>query len=234
MGAQWKHQGRVENAQAKGKIIGKLAKEIIVAAKAGGPDPDTNARLRLAIAAGKKASMTKDTLERAIKKGSGQLDEEANYEVVTYEGFGPHRVPIVVECLTDNRTRTATNVRTLFRKFQLAATGAVTWDFRHLGQVEASPPKPDTDAETEAIEAGAQEVEAGENGQFRFLTEATDLDSVGRALTARGWTLHTSSLVWRAKNPVKLEASQVPELEAFLADIDEDDDVQNIYVGFET
>src|SRR4051794_37890776 len=113
MGAQWKQKGREENAAARGRIFGKLAKEIIVAAKAGA-EPEKNSRLRAAIESAKKASMPRDTIERAIKKGSGQLDGANTYEVVTYEGFGPHQVPIIVECLTDNRTRTASNVRTLF------------------------------------------------------------------------------------------------------------------------
>src|SRR5690606_9149906 len=118
MGAQWKQKGREQSADAKGRAFSKLAKEIIVAAKAGGPDPASNSRLRLAIEQAKKASMTKDTLERAIKKGAGLLDDAANYEVVTYEGFAPHQVPVIVECLTDNKNRTATNIRVLFRKGQ--------------------------------------------------------------------------------------------------------------------
>ncbi len=99
-----------------------------------------NPRLRMAVEAAKKASMTKDTLERAIKKGAGLLDEAVQYEVVTYEGFAPHQVPVIVECLTDNRNRTSSNVRLLFRKGQLGASGSVSWDFARLGQVEATPP----------------------------------------------------------------------------------------------
>src|SRR2546421_4868931 len=132
MGAQWKQKGRTEHAAAKGRIFGKLAKEVAIAAK-GGADPDQNSRLRIAVDAAKKASMPRDTLERAIKKGAGLLDGPVNYEVITYEGFAPHQVPVIVECLTENRTRTASNVRLLFRKGQLAAAGAVSWDFEHLG-----------------------------------------------------------------------------------------------------
>ncbi|ADO75827.1 YebC/PmpR family DNA-binding transcriptional regulator [Stigmatella aurantiaca] len=230
MGAQWKHKGRTENAAAKGKIFTKLVKEIMVAAK-GGPDPSTNARLRMAVDAAKKASMPRDTLERAIKKGSGQLDEQVNYEVVTYEGFAPHQVPVIVECLTENKNRTATNIRVLFRKGQLASSGAVSWDFNRLGVIEASPPAADTDAETAAIEAGAQDVEKGEEGGARFLTAPTDLDAVGRALTGQGWTVSASNLAWIAKNPVQLEGEARGEVESFLEAIDEDDDVQNIFVG---
>src|SRR5687767_7321168 len=139
MGAQWKHKGRTENAAAKGRIFGKLVKEIMVAAKLGGPDPATNARLRIATEQAKKASMPRDTLDRAIKKGAGLLDDAVNFETVTYEGFAPHRVPVIVECLTDNKNRTATNIRTLFRKGQLATSGAVSWDFARRGVIEATP-----------------------------------------------------------------------------------------------
>lgn len=231
MGAQWKHKGKTENAAAKGRIFGKLAKEISVAAKVGGPDPDANPRLRLAIEQAKKHSMTKDTLERAIKKGAGLLDGDVTYELVAYEGFTPHKVPIIVECLTDNRARTAGNMRPLFRKGQLAATGAVSWDFSHLGLIEATPPAPDTDAEAAAIEAGAQELEPGEEGATRFLTAVPDFDAVGKALAAAGWVVKSAELGWIAKNPVSVTPEQRVDVEAFLGDIDEDDDVHRIWVG---
>ena len=132
MGKQWKAKGKAAAADAKGRVFTKLVKEIIVAAKAG-PDPDMNPRLRMAITAAKKASMPRDTLDRAIKRGSGQDNDGANYETVTYEGFAPHQVPVIVECLTDNKNRTATNMRILFRKGQLAGSGAVSWDFDRPG-----------------------------------------------------------------------------------------------------
>jgi YebC/PmpR family DNA-binding regulatory protein len=232
MGAQWKHAVRQASASAKGKVFTKLAKEIIVAAKAGA-DPTMNARLRAAVEAAKKQSMPRETLERAIKKGAGLLDEPANFETVTYEGFAPHRVPVIVECLTDNKNRTATNIRILFRKGQLASSGAVAWDFTHVGLVDATPAE-GADPEEAAIEAGAQDFEADGEGGFRFYTEPTDLDAVTKALSARGWTVATMRLGWRAKNPMKLDdAAARTEVEQFLAEIDEDDDVQHIYVGLE-
>ena len=158
MGAQWKHKGRTENAAARGRIFGKLAKEIIVAAKAGS-DPDTNVRLRAAVDAAKKASMPRDTLERAIKKGAGLTDEVVNYELVTYEGFAPHKVPVVVECLTDNRNRTAPEIRNLFKAGSLGQPGSVAFFFNHLGVVEATHADANRDAEGDAIEAGAQRSE---------------------------------------------------------------------------
>ena len=230
MGAQWKQKGREQSAAAKGRLFTKLAKEIMIAAKAG-PDPTMNPRLRLAVEQAKKASMTKDTLERAIKKGSGQLDEQVHYELVTYEGFAPHRVPVIVECLTENKNRTASNIRVLFRKGQLGNAGSVSWDFTHAGAIEAAPPAGEVDAEAAAIEAGAQDLEAADEGQTRFITEPTDLDAVARALSSAGWNVSSQALVYIAKNPVAVEAAARAEVEAFLEAIDADDDVQNIYVG---
>jgi transcriptional/translational regulatory protein YebC/TACO1 len=152
--------------------------------------------------------------------------------VVTYEGFAPHQVPVIVECLTDNRNRTSSNVRVLFRKGQLGASGSVTWDFNRLGQVEATPPPgAAVDAEEAAIESGAQDLEAGEDGGTRFFTESSDVDIVSKALTDRKWHVTSVQQIWKAKNPVTLDDAQRAEVEAFLEAIDEDDDVQTIYVG---
>jgi YebC/PmpR family DNA-binding regulatory protein len=230
MGAQWKQKGREQGAAAKGRLFTKLAKEISVAAKSGA-DPAMNPRLRLAIEQAKKHSMTRDTLERAIKKGAGLLDEPANYELVTYEGFAPHNVAVIVECLTDNKNRTAPNMRVLFRKGQLGASGSVAWDFNRWGAVEASPPSADVDPEEAAIEAGAQELEPADEGQTRFFSEPTELDAMSRALTAAGWTVHSQKLIYAPKNPVSLEPQARAEVEAFLTALDEDDDVQDIYVA---
>jgi YebC/PmpR family DNA-binding regulatory protein len=231
MGAQWKHAVRQASANAKGRIFTKLAKDIIIAAKAGA-DPAMNARLRAAVEAAKKQSMPRDSIERSIKKGAGLLDEQVHYENVTYEGFAPHRVPVIVECLTENKNRTATTIRLLFRKGQLANTGAVSWDFQHLGIIDATPPEGGADAEEAAIEAGAQEVEPDGEGGSHFYTEPTDVDAVSKALTSRGWTVAGLKIGWRAKNPMKLEdAAARTEVEQFLSEIHDDDDVQNIYVG---
>ena len=137
MGAQWKQAGREANAQKKGQMVAKLVREIMVAAKLGGPDPDMNPRLAAAVEKAKKASVYKDTIERAIKKGAGLTDEKVNFELVTYEGFAPHKVPVVVECLTDNRNRTAPEIRTIFKAGSLGQPGSVAFFFNHLGVVEA-------------------------------------------------------------------------------------------------
>ncbi len=229
MGAQWKHKGREANSKAKAKLISKAAKELLMAAK-GGADASTNPRLRIAVEYAKKVNMTRDTLERLIKKGAGLLDETITYELVTYEGFGPHQVPIIVECLTENRTRTAANVRQLFRHGQIAATGAISWDFDRLGAIDAVGPA-GMDPETAAIEAGAQDLEPGDDGVTHFYTAPHDLDTVRKALEAAGWKLESAALVWRAKNPVTVAPEHRHSVDEFLAEMDEDDDVQTLFVG---
>ncbi len=236
MGAQWKQKGREAAAKSKGKIFDKLAREIAAAAKSG-PDPSANPRLRMAIEAAKKASVTKDTVERAIKKGSGQLDGSVQYDTVFYEGFAPHQVPVIVECLTENKNRTSANVRVLFRKGQLGSTGTVSWDYQRVGQVEAMPPGSlegpgAIDPEEAAIEAGAQEVELDGEGGALFYTDPTELDAVTKALADLKWNVTGAKLAWRPKNPVTVDDdNKRAEVEAFLAAIDEDDDVQAIYPG---
>src|SRR3954454_905926 len=131
MGAQWKAKHKDLAANAKGRLFGRLAKDIMVAARSGA-DPASNSRLRLVVEQARKASMPKDTLERAIKKGAGLTDEPVSFEHVIYEGFAPHQVAVMVECLTDNVKRTAPEMRVLFRKGQLGASGAVAWDFDHV------------------------------------------------------------------------------------------------------
>jgi len=232
MGAQWKAAGKEKTASARGKIFGKLSKEIILAAK-GGADPAMNAKLRAVVEAAKKVSMPRDSIDRAIKKGSGQLDETVTFETVTYEGFAPHRVPVVVECLTDNKNRTATTVRVLFRKGQIGAQGSVTWDFAHVGLIEAAPPEGGADIEETAIEAGAQDFEDAGEGSTRFFTEPTDLDAVSKVISARGWTVAAMRIGWRPKNPVTVEDPAArAEVEEFLSALDEEDDVQHLYVGY--
>ena len=230
MGAQWKTKIKETAAAAKGRIFTKLSKEIMVAARAGA-DPDMNPRLRMAIDLAKKASMPKDTVERAIKKGAGLVDEGVNYEKVIYEGFAPHRVPVMVECLTDNANRTITNIRILFRKAHLGTAGSVSWDFDHLGMIEATPQTSGADPEAAAIEAGARDLEPAENGATLFLTGPTELDAVARALPAQGFTVQSAELGYRSKNPVTLAVAERAEVEAFLEAVDADDDVQNVYAG---
>jgi len=234
MGAQWKAKGKDLAASAKGRIFGKLSKDIMIAARSGA-DPSLNSRLRLVVEQARKVSMPKETLDRAIKKGAGLTGEAVNFEHVIYEGFAPHQVAVMVECLTDNVNRTAPQMRVLFRKGQLGTSGSVSWDFNHVGLIEAEPLTPASDAEVAAIEAGAQDFEPGEEeGHTLFLTDAADLDLVSRALPAHGFNVLSAKLGYKSKNPVNpanLSAEQLAEVEEFLSAIDENDDVQNVYVG---
>ena len=234
MGAQWKAKGKELAANARGKLFGRLAKDIMVAARSGA-DPASNSKLRLVVEQARKVSMPKDTLERAIKKGAGIGSEAVHFEHVIYEGFAPHQVAVMVECLTDNVKRTAPEMRVLFRKGQLGTSGSVAWDFDHVGLIEAEPAAPGADADMAAIEAGAQDLEAGdEDGTTVFITDPADLDLVSRALPAQGFTVLSAKLGYKPKNPVdptSLSAEQLEEVEAFLHAIDGNDDVQNVYVA---
>ncbi len=230
MGARWKTKNKETAANAKGRIFTKLSKEIMVAAR-GGADPDINSHLRRAVEQAKKASMPRDTIERAIKKGAGLVGAGGSYEKLTSEGFAPHRVPVIVECLTDNVNRTVTNIRILFRKGQLGPSGSVSWDFDYLGMIEATPESAEADAELAAIEAGARDLEPAENGAMLFLTDPSDLDAVSRALSGYGFVVQSAQLGYRPKNPVTLDDAARAEVEAFLEAVDADDDVQNVFAG---
>lgn len=220
--------------QCQGRLFGKLAKDIMIAARQGA-DPAANSRLRLVVEQARKVSMPKDTLDRAIKKGAGLTGEAVHFEHVIYEGYAPHRVPVMVECLTDNVNRAASDMRVLFRKGQLGTSGTVSWDFDHVGIIEAEATTAGADAEMAAIEAGAQDLEPGdEEGTTVFLTDYADLDLVSRALPAHGFTVLSAKLGYKPKNPIdptSLSAEQLEEVEAFLAAIDENEDVQNVFAG---
>jgi YebC/PmpR family DNA-binding regulatory protein len=238
MGAQWKQAGREANAQKKGQMVVKLVREIMVAAKLGGPDPDLNARLAAAVEKARKSSVYRDTIDRAIKKGAGLTDEKIVFELVTYEGFAPHKVPLVVECLTDNRNRTAPEIRTLFKAGALGQPGSVAFFFNHLGVVEATHADANRDAESDAIETGAQEVEPLEADEIpeghkgaRFLTEIKDLDHVSKALKAAGWTVIASEIRYLAKNLVDLDEAARKQVTDFLNALDDHEDVHRVYAA---
>ena len=238
MGAQWKQAGREANAQKKGQMVAKLVRELMVAAKLGGPDPDSNARLAAAMEKARKASVYRDTIERAIKKGSGQTDEKITFELVTFEGFAPHKVPVVVECLTDNRNRTAPEIRNLFKAGSLGQPGSVGFFFNHVGVVEATHTDSKRDAEGDAIEAGAQEFEPLEAEEVpeghtgaRFLTDIKDLDTVSKALKASGWKIVSSEIRYLAKNFTEVAEAARKEVTDFLNALDDHEDVHRVYAG---
>ncbi len=236
MGAQWKAKHKDLAANAKGRLFGKLAKDIMIAARQGA-DPAANSKLRLVMEQARKVSMPKDTLDRAVKKGAGLTGEAVHFEQALYEGYAPHRVPVMVEVLTDNVNRAASDMRVLFRKGQLGTSGSVAWDFAHVGLIEAEATAAGADPELAAIEAGAQDFQpADEAGTTSFVTEPTDLDLVCRALPAHGYAVLKAHLGYLPKNPIapsSLSPEQLDEVESFLAALDANEDVQNVYAGLQ-
>src|SRR5215471_8520362 len=210
MGRQWLHAKRAVASLKKGQATGKLVREIMVAAKMGGPEPEGNARLFAAVEKARKESVSRDVIERAIKKGAGVGDEKLVMEHVVFEGYAPHKVPVIVEVLTDNVNRTAPEIRQLFRKGQLGTTGSNKFLFDHTGIVEAHHPDPKADIEAAAIEAGANEVEPLAHDQnddiaegaagARFLTDRTAVHAVSKWLGQNGWKVITSEIGYVPKN----------------------------------
>ena len=236
MGKSWKNPLKQATAAKKGALISKLAKEIFVATKLGGPDPSHNSRLRLALNQARAESVPKDTMERAIQKGSNSLDNEGNIQEVLYEGYTPHQVGVLVECQTDNRARTASEIRFLFKKHggQMGEQGSLMWMFERRGYIEAKPPKDrEVDVEEEAIEAGANELgpiqKEGES-LFWFDSDPGDLDPVQKILQSRGWDILAFELSYRAKNKTEnLTEKQKQEVYKFLDLLDENEDTWKIH-----
>jgi len=238
MGAQWKQKGREIEANKKGKLIGKLVREIMIAAKLGGPDPEYNPRLFVALEKARKASVTRDTIDRALKKAAGGDGESAALEQVTFEGFAPHKVPLVVECLTDNRNRTAPEIRSLFKAGSLGQPGSVSFFFNHVGVVEASHADTSRDPEADAIEAGANEVEALDKAEIpeghvgaTFITGMKELDAVSKSLKGMGWNVTASEMRYLAKQFNELGPKEHEEVVAFLTALDDHDDVQRVFAA---
>ena len=228
MGKSWKNPIKAANAQKKGAVFTKAAREIQVAAKLGGVDPNFNARLRLAIDEAKKNSVPNDTIERAIKKGAGLLDGQV-IEEVTFEGYGPHGVGVIVECQTDNRNRTVPEVRLLFKANggNMGESGAVSWMFERVSLIEASK-SGNYDPEEEAIEAGANEV-SREGDECSFYGSPEELDTIRKALEARGWKTTKAELSYKAKNITELTEDQKKDIIDFLNEVDDHDDVHRVH-----
>lgn len=235
MGKGWKNPIKAANSAKKGMEFSKLAKEIQVAAKLGGPDPDMNARLRLAVDAAKAKSCPKDTIERAIKKGAGLLEGEVQPEEVLYEGFGPSQVGILVECQSDNRARTATDIKVAFNKNngRLADAGSIAWMFDRVGLLEGFITNKELDIEEEAIEAGASEVEPLEMEAglgASFYTAPEELDIVRKALIERGWTIEVMELSYKAKNTTEdISEEDKTLLGELLEALDDNEDSYRVY-----
>jgi YebC/PmpR family DNA-binding regulatory protein len=217
----------------RSNLFSKLSREITVAAKMGVPDPDMNARLRAAVNAAKAQSMPKDNIQRSIDKAAASDAE--NYEDIRYEGFGPGGVSLVVEALTDNRNRTATNVRVAFSKNggNLGASGAVTHGFDRLGLIEYPAAAGDGDTVFEAaIEAGAEDVESDEGGH-QIWTTVDDLHEVARALEAALGEAESVKLAWRPQTNIEVGEGEAEQLLKLVDTLEEDDDVQTVWGNYE-
>lgn len=217
----------------RSKMFSKLAREIVVAAKAGLPDPSMNARLRLAINNAKAQSMPKDNIDRAIKKASG--GDAENYDEVRYEGYGPGGVAVIVEALTDNRNRTASNVRSYFTKSggALGETGSVGFMFDHVGEIIYAASVGDADKVMEAaVEAGADDVISDESGHT-IITAFEDINEVSTALEASLGEAESVKAIWRPQTGTPVDEDKAESVMRLIGNLEDDDDVQNVYANFE-
>jgi YebC/PmpR family DNA-binding regulatory protein len=240
MGRQWLHAKRAIVNLKKGQVVGKLVKEITVAAKLGGGDPAANARLHAAVEKAKKASVTRDVIERAIAKGAGTGGDKSALDHVVYEGYAPHKVPVIVEVYTDNHNRSAGEIRVLFKKGVLGAAGSNKFLFDHTGIVEAHAPA-GVDPEEAAIEAGANDfvpLTPAENDDIpegavgaRFLTDRTAVHAAAGWLKEHGWTVVTAEIGYLPKQFPELDEAARTEVGEFLQALEDHDDVQRVWAA---
>ncbi len=233
--SQFKNIMHRKNRQdaARSKLFAKLSREIMVAAKLGGPDPASNPRLRLAIQNARANSMPKENIQRAINRSSGA--DADNYEEVRYEGYGPGGVAVIVEALTDNRNRTASSVRSIFTKHggNLGETGSVSFMFERVGEIVYKPDVADADTVMEAaIEAGAEDVVSDDSGHT-IICAFEDLGAVSQALTEALGEPESVKPVWKPTTTTELDAEKAEKVLRLLQALEEDDDVQNVYSNFE-
>jgi YebC/PmpR family DNA-binding regulatory protein len=241
MGRQWLHAKRAIVNLKKGQVVGKLVKEITVAAKLGGPDPEGNARLFAVLEKAKKASVTRDAIERAIAKGAGIGGDKTAMEHVVFEGYAPHKVPLIVEVYTDNHQRTAPEIRVLFKKGVLGQAGSNKFLFDHVGLVEAHREGAGIDLEGVAIEAGANDFEPLTHAQnddipeghtgARFITDRTAVHAVSIWLKQNGWSVITAEIGYLAKNYPELDDAGRAEVGEFLQELEDHDDVQRVWAA---
>jgi len=241
MGRQWLHAKRAIVNLKKGQVVGKLVKEITVAAKLGGPDPEGNARLFAVLEKAKKASVTRDAIERAIAKGAGIGADKTAMEHIIFEGYAPHKVPVIVEVYTDNHQRTAPAIRQLFKRGVLGQAHSNQFLFEHVGIVEAHHSDASTDLEEAAIEAGANDfsplthaenddIPDGRHGA-RFITERTAVHAVSTWLKAHGWSVITSEIGHLAKNYPELDEATRADVGEFLQELEDHEDVQRVWAA---
>lgn len=228
-----KHKKMAMDAR-RGKIFTKIIREIMVAAKIGGPNPDTNPRLRMAIEKAKNVNMPNENIERAIKKGTGE-EGGVNYESVTYEGYGPGGVAVYVEVLTDNRNRSASEIRSIFSRHNgnLAGAGSVSWIFERKGFIAVKKDKADEDNLMNIIiEAGADDMKE-EGDRYEIYTSPENFENVKKAIVENGIEIENASITLIPKNTVKIEGKEAEQLLKLLDELEEHDDVQNVYANFD-
>ena len=233
--ANIKHRKERQDAK-RGKVFTKLGRELAVAVKTGGPDPDTNSRLRDIIAKAKAANMSNDTIERSIKKAAGELDN-VNYEEITYEGYGPCGIAVIVQALTDNRTRTVANVRYAFTKGggNMGQSGSVAFQFDHVGQiaVEAASNVNEDELMMVALDAGARDFTAHDEG-FEIITDPADFSAVREAIDDAGFPVLSAEITMLPKLTTKIDDPEdIKKMNKILDFLEEDDDVQDVYHNWE-
>ncbi|HDD64621.1 MAG TPA: YebC/PmpR family DNA-binding transcriptional regulator [Firmicutes bacterium] len=228
-----KHK-KMATDQKRGKIFTKLIKEIMVATKMGGANPETNSRLRMAIEKAKSYNMPNDNIQRAIKKGSG-AEGGVNYEQVSYEGYGPGGVAIYVEVLTDNKNRTASEIRSIFSRHNgnLGGQGSVAWIFERKGLITVKKEKSEEDKLFEIVlEAGAEDMKT-EKDTYEIITTPENFENVKKALQDNQIEIESASVTLIPKNTVKVEGKEAEQLLKLLDDLEEDEDVQGVYANFD-
>jgi len=241
MGRQWLHAKRAIVNLKKGQTVGKLVKEITVAAKLGGGDPEGNARLHAVLEKARKASVTRDAIERAIAKGTGSGGEKMHLDHVVFEGYAPHKVPVIVECMTDNHQRITPEIRYLFKGGVLGTAGSNKFLFDHVGLVEAHTADGKADLEAVAIEAGANDFEPLTHAQnadipegatgARFITERTAVHAVSVWLKQHGWQVVTSEIGYTAKQFPELDDASRGAVGEFLQALEDHEDVQRVWAA---
>ena len=227
--ASIKHKKAAADAK-RGAAFTKIIREITVAAKTGGGDPTMNPRLRTAIQAGKDANMPADNIDRAIKKGTGEL-EGVSYEEIRYEGYGIGGAAIIVDTMTDNHVRTVAEVRHAFSKYggNLGTNGSVAFQFKHCGQFVFAPGTSEDQVMEVALEAGAEDVVTGEDGSVEVLCAAPDYEAVKNALEAAGLKPEIAEVTMRAENPIALTGEDAERMQKLLDVLEDLDDVQDVF-----
>jgi len=219
----------------RGKIFTKLIREITMAARLGGGDIEGNARLRQAVMAAKEENMPKENIERAIKKGTGELAGGSNYEEVIYEGYGPGGVAVLVEALTDNKNRTVAEIRHIFSKHggNLGENGCVSWMFEKKGSILIDKKTVDEDTLMEvALESGAEDVRT-EDGEYQVITDPNNFETVRDALSKRGIKYLEAKITMLSKTTVRLEGDKAEQMLKLMEKMEDNDDVQNVYANFD-